>query len=742
MPLAPEFYRILIDCKNNWVLIKVVKIFAKLAVVEPRLASKIVGPIRDIMERTVAKSLLFECIRTVVSSLSDHESAVKLAASKIREFLAEDDPNLKYLGLRALSDLASRHLWVVLDNKDVVLKSLNDVDPNIKLASLRLLMSMVSEDNVAEITKVLVNYALKSDPEFCNEILRSLLATCSRNYYEIVFDFDWYVSLLGEMARIPHCQTGEEIESQLVDIGMRVNEARSELVKVGRDLLTDPALLGNPFLHTILSAAAWVSGEYVELSKNPFELMEALLQPRTSLLPPSIKAVYIQSTFKVLVFSLQSYLWRRYEVDGSSLANDMESLKVGNYNVEDISEQGLESPIKHTNGSFGDDNGNKDAVQEQFTLGLSEEETSKKDIVLKLLNLIETALGPLIWSHEVEVQERTQNILGVLQIVKQNILFISGQNGDRSGTNEIKVSDITNLFDDLFEEELGPIAVNAQTRIPLPYDLTLKDNLTDLDMIYSDIQLNLSTSFSLGTSRSRKKDDDLFSDGVGRVDSESATVSESLLAQHRKRHGLYYLSSEKDGTRSNDYPLATETKDVVSLSDEQNDLVKLTEQSLTLKKKMNHAKARPVVVKLDDGENFMPTKKLEYKDDLLSDAVRDVLLGNEEVSTSLRYGEAGKPSIKRKGKETLVINSPPDLRLHSVTADAEVGNTSSRRSKHRNHSKERRQCNHGESGKGKEERPQEEKNKSCRHHRKPKAEQKESGSNTAVQTLQIPDFLL
>ncbi|KNA06963.1 hypothetical protein SOVF_176290 [Spinacia oleracea] len=756
LPLAPEFYRILIDCKNNWVLIKVLKMFGKLALLEPRLGKKIVGPICEIMEKSMAKSLVFECIRTVVSSLSDHESAVKLASVKIRELLAEDDPNLKYLGLQALSDLATKHLWAVLENKDVVLKSLSDVDPNIKLASLRLLMSMVSEDNVAEITKVLVNFALKSDPEFCNEILRSILVTCSGNYYEIVFDFDWYVSLLGEMARVPHCQSGEEIESQLVDIGMRVKDARPELVKVGRDLLTDPALLGNPFLHGILSAAAWVSGEYVEFSKNPFELMEALLQPRTNLLPPSVRAVYLQSTFKVLVFCLQCYIWQREEVDASSLAGDLTSLgidsKCGLQSPESRtlsthgaianSEQNLESAIRDSNWPF-EDFDNQDALQENHTSALSETEISTQDPVVKLLNLTETAVVPLIWSHEVEVQERARNILGVVQIVKQDILGVGAMH-ETSGKKDFEVCEITNLFDDLFEEELGPVSVNAQARIPVPADLIFKDNLTDLDLIYSDLQLSSSTSFSLGTSRSREEDNDPLSNGQGREDLESSTISGSLLAQHRKRHGLYYLTSEKDETGSNDYPPATESKYLDKNGDEVNDLVKLTEQSLTIKKRQNHAKPRPMVVKLDEGENFIPAKKLEIKDELLSGAVRDALLENEEVSTSSKFSEAGKPSVERKGKETLVIDGPPDLREHSVTADSEVGNSSSRRSKHKNHSKERRQHSHGESGEGKEERSRKEKKKSSHHrHSRHKTQEKQGSSNNASnQTPQIPDYLL
>ncbi|KAJ4896559.1 AP-3 complex subunit delta [Raphanus sativus] len=48
-------------------------------------------------------------------------------------------------------------------------------------------------------------------------------------------------------------------EHQLIDIGMRVRDARPQLVRVSWALLIDPASLGNLFLHPVLSAASWVS---------------------------------------------------------------------------------------------------------------------------------------------------------------------------------------------------------------------------------------------------------------------------------------------------------------------------------------------------------------------------------------------------------------------------------------------------------------------------------------------------
>ncbi|KAF8364854.1 hypothetical protein HHK36_033164 [Tetracentron sinense] len=207
---------------------------------------------------------MFECIRIVATSLTDYESAVRLAVEKIRELVVDDDPNIKYIGLKVLLILGPKHLWAVLEN-EVMIKSLSDADPNIKLESLRLVMGMVSESDVVEISRVLINYALKSDPEFCNDILGSIQSTCSRNLDEIIVDFDWYVSLPGEMSRNSHFHKGEEIENQLIDIGTRVKDVRQVLTHVGRDLLIDPALLGNPFLHKILSAAEIMGSEHYSL---------------------------------------------------------------------------------------------------------------------------------------------------------------------------------------------------------------------------------------------------------------------------------------------------------------------------------------------------------------------------------------------------------------------------------------------------------------------------------------------
>ncbi|KAE8709671.1 AP-3 complex subunit delta [Hibiscus syriacus] len=645
----------------------VLKIFSKLAPLEPRLAKRVVEPICDLMRNTGATSLLFECIRTVVTSLSEYESAVRLAVGKVRGFLVDEDPNLKYLGLQALRIVAEKHLWAVAENKEVVIKSLSDADPNIKIESLRLVMAMVSEHNVSEMSRVLVNYALKSDPVFCNEILGSILSTCSRNLYEIIVDFDWYVSLLGEMSRIPHCQMGDEIENQLIDIGLRVKDVRPELVHVARDLLIDPALLGNSFLHGVLSAAAWESGEYVEFSRNPLELMEALLQPRTNLLPPSIRAIYIQSAFKVLVFCLHTCIMQGESIAPSASLDYLPSGVSASASYElfdDFSvENGADATVVHG--------------QTRASAPITEES------IVDLLNLVELAFGPLLGSHDVE--------------------------------------------------ELGPVSLSAQGKVCLPNGLVLKENLSDLEMICGDIEPSSSNSFSFGNPN-EEKDGLSFSSLQIKEDSEQPHESTSLLAEHRKRHGLYYLPLRKSEIISNDYPPANDPTLQGDINDNADHLVKLTAESLVPKRKPNHSKPRPVVVKLDEvNEKPVAMKQPESRDNSLSGAVREVLFGSEDILPTSSQSNLSNSS-KRKGKE----KQHTDPHVESKESAVGDGNSSSRR---RSQGKERRQRSPRK--KNDEERKdtvqKEKKNRSGRHKSIQRAEEP---LKVPAQTSVIPDFLL
>jgi AP-3 complex subunit delta len=476
--------------------------------------------------------------------------------------------------------LAPEHLWALEENREIVAKSLTDPDRSISCEALRLMMAMTLQANSIENCTLLVKQAAKSNPEFGNEILDTVLTSCSNNFYELVVDFDWYVSLLGEMARIPHCTKGDEISRQLVDIGLRVRDARPELVRVVRELLIDPSLLEKQFLCNVLSAAAWISGEYVEFSKDPMELVEALLQPRISLLRTSARAVYIQSILKVLTYSCNSY------IDGSGSV---------------------------VNGA----------------------------VIAHMLSLIEMTMGPLAESDEAEVEDRVRNLLGAVRLVG-NIKDLS-EDKDNDGM----IYEVLKAMVDLFSDEMGPVSANAQKRVAVPLDLDLKENLDDILEFVSDDDTAKSRSNALILLYPRSHDSEEAEAGL------MGLAKSNSLEEHRKRHGLYYLSADREMREpelTEDYPRVNET---------------LPPSNGDTTRRVKVTKPRPTVVKLDEGDDLtasssLSTKEREAKVDPLSGAIMDVLSGRigdgaasafDAPSSSKGKGEDKEREIKSKKSE-------------------------------------------------------------------------------------------
>lgn len=93
--LAPECFELLTTSSNNWMLIKIVKLFALLTPVEPRLVRKLLPPITNLISTTPAMSLLYECIHAAIAGgmLQNNDSLAKMCVTKLAAFLTDTDQN-------------------------------------------------------------------------------------------------------------------------------------------------------------------------------------------------------------------------------------------------------------------------------------------------------------------------------------------------------------------------------------------------------------------------------------------------------------------------------------------------------------------------------------------------------------------------------------------------------------------------------------------------------------------------
>lgn len=310
LSLAPVFFKLMTTSTNNWMLIKIIKLFGALTPLEPRLGRKLIEPLTNLIHSTSAMSLLYECINTVIavlisisSGMPSHSDSIQLCVQKLRILIEDSDQNLKYLGLLAMSKILRNHPKSVQSHKDLIMQCLDDKDETIRLRALDLLYGMVSKKNLMEIVKKLMVHMDKAEGTmYRDELLSKIIQICSQNNYHFITYFEWYISVLVELTRMEGTKHGPLVATQLLDVAIRVQAIRKYAVQQCALLLENSYLLtGQPraTMSEVLYAAAWICGEFSSELEDPLATLQSLLRSQASSLPGHIQAVYVHNILKL-----------------------------------------------------------------------------------------------------------------------------------------------------------------------------------------------------------------------------------------------------------------------------------------------------------------------------------------------------------------------------------------------------------------------------------------------------------
>ncbi|XP_068728186.1 AP-3 complex subunit delta-1-like [Montipora capricornis] len=324
LSLAPLFFKLMTSSTNNWMLIKIIKLFGALCPLEPRLGKKLLEPLTNLIHSTSAMSLLYECINTVVSGLPQHTPSIQLCVSKLRILIEDSDQNLKYLGLLAMSKILSVNPKAVQAHKDIVLQCLDDKDESIRLRALDLIVGMVSKKNIMDIIKKLMVHIDKADSQtYCDELISKIIKICSMNDYHYVTNFEWYVDVLIQLTRVEGTRHGKLLASQMMDVTIRVKAIQPYAVQCFSLLLDNGELMSGPMeknrVCEVLYAAAWIAGEFSEHLPDINITLAALLHPKATSLPGHIQAVYVQNIAKLYSKLLLSSQGEEEDTDNTSV---------------------------------------------------------------------------------------------------------------------------------------------------------------------------------------------------------------------------------------------------------------------------------------------------------------------------------------------------------------------------------------------------------------------------------------
>lgn len=313
--LEGTLYKLMENSSNNWMLIKIIKLFGALTPLEPRVGEKIIQPLENLAHSTSAMSVLYETISTIMAILASPVSKIpkarasayrQLCVQKLRIFIEDSDQNLKYLGLLAMKKMLQIQAKSVRAHQDIILGCLEDKDESIRLRALDLLYGMVSEDNLTTtagdgiVDRLMkhVSYP-KMGNKFRDEIVFKVIDICSRNDYFYISNFDWYITVLVTLASIEGGTShGNLIAQQILDVAVRVKEVRPYAVKQMAAILNHTDKFSTNFSVTeVLYAASWICGEYSEFLSDKLDTMYNLLGAKN--FAPFIISIFVHNACKI-----------------------------------------------------------------------------------------------------------------------------------------------------------------------------------------------------------------------------------------------------------------------------------------------------------------------------------------------------------------------------------------------------------------------------------------------------------
>ncbi|XP_013167088.1 PREDICTED: AP-3 complex subunit delta [Papilio xuthus] len=457
LSLAPVFFKLMTTSTNNWMLIKIIKLFGALTPLEPRLGKKLIEPLTNLIHSTSAMSLLYECINTVIavlisisSGMPGHAASVQLCVQKLRVLIEDSDQNLKYLGLLAMSRILKSHPKSVQTHKDLVLTCLDDKDESIRLRALGLLYGMVSKKNLMEIVKKLMMHMERAEGTlYRDELLTRMIEICSQNNYQHVVDFEWYVTVLVELTEMEtSAKHGCILAQQLTEVGARVAGVRAFAARECAALCARAASAPpGPASREVLYAAAYVLAEYCTEESVMRDSISPLLGcAGVGGAHMRARAVCVHAALKLCARLLQLYEQRNDLLAAQSVIRETLS--------------GLKPLLCSEDMEVQERAHNACAMLSLLLARLDPQDPALKAHGLDILAL--------------PANTTTEHIATLVEHEHSNGIELNEQLTNGEETSPGFSGGLIEELASLFEGELKPVAPKAQKKVPMPADLDLE----------------------------------------------------------------------------------------------------------------------------------------------------------------------------------------------------------------------------------------------------------------------------
>jgi hypothetical protein len=277
IPLIPVIYHHLKETKNNWMLIKLIKLMSFLCRVESRLFTKLVsdGILLNLLETTKAKSVEIELIRFVLQSdlrpVTSEDRMYSVTIEQLVNLIDCDDFNLKFLAISIFIDWRHKSSDSLSDSEfsnsgrifQSLLGSINSTDSSVRNVAIRAIAFLInSSDMCREVIQHLISIFTQNEGKTTHQlqIITGILLIADTLNGSYIEDTEWFMRilvLLGSSESV----LGDDKSLSRVSCQYKSISRRDPIgaMKISVAALTNPKLT---LPIEIVEACIWVVGKY------------------------------------------------------------------------------------------------------------------------------------------------------------------------------------------------------------------------------------------------------------------------------------------------------------------------------------------------------------------------------------------------------------------------------------------------------------------------------------------------
>lgn len=277
---------------------------------------------KNVQQNNAQNAVLFEAINLIIHLDTEHELMDQISA-RLGRFIQSRETNVRYLGLEAMTHLASRTetLAGIKQHQNIIIGSLKDRDISVRRKGLDLLYSMCDATNARIVVGELLHHLQNADFAIREEMVLKI-AILTEKY---ATDVQWYVDISLRLIAMAGDHVSDEVWQRVIQIvtnneELQVYAAQNALQHVKSEHCHE----------TLVKIGAYILGEFGHLVAeqprcSPIEQFMAL-QNKLAGASSSTRAMILSCFIKFvnLFPEIKPQLTRVFEIHSHTLDPEMQ----------------------------------------------------------------------------------------------------------------------------------------------------------------------------------------------------------------------------------------------------------------------------------------------------------------------------------------------------------------------------------------------------------------------------------